>query len=269
MAEKTKKKTVAVPRSERKRHPRFYKFVKGLVFRLYPKMTQEGLENVPEEAAVYIGNHSQMHGPIVGELYFPVDRDIWCQSEMMHMKQVPAYAYKDFWSKKPVYIRWFFKIASYVIAPLADVIFNSADTIEVHRDMHIIQTFKDSSEDLENGRSVIIFPECYDKYNHIVYDFQQGFVDVGKYHYKKTKKEVLFVPFYIAPNLHKVCFGKPIRYNHENDKDVEKERICRYLKDEITSIAMALPRHKVVPYPNMSKKDYPLNIPDETKEDQN
>ena len=43
----------------------------------------------------------------------------------------------------------------------------------------------------------------------------------------------------------------------------ERSRICNYLMDEITSIACSLPRHTVVPYPNIPKKDYPCNIPEE------
>ena len=259
MKQENKKKTAAVPRSERKRYMGLYRVIRRLVLIFYKKIEQEGLENLPGEPAIYVGNHAQMNGPIIGELYFPVDRDIWCISEMMHMTQVPAYAYKDFWSNKPVYIRWFFKILSYIIAPIAHVVFNSADTIEVHKNFHIIQTFKDTTEDLENGRSVIIFPECYEPYNNIVYEFQPGFVDAAKHFYKKTGKDVCFVPFYNAPALGKVCFGKSIRFDHENDKEAEKERICTYLKEEITSIATALPRHRVVPYPNTPFRKRPYS----------
>ena len=37
-------------------------------------------------------------------------------------------------------------------------------------------------------------------------------------------------------------------------------RICRELMDAITQRACSLPEHRVVPYPNMPKKDYPTNI---------
>ncbi|MCR4840171.1 MAG: 1-acyl-sn-glycerol-3-phosphate acyltransferase [Lachnospiraceae bacterium] len=262
MAVNKNKKRAAVPRSERKRHMTLYRIIRGLVKFFYPKITHEGLENLPDEPAIYVGNHTQMNGPIIGELYFPVDRDIWCISEMMHMKQVPAYAYEDFWSGKPKYIRWFYKILSYVIAPVAHVVFNSADTIEVHKNLHIIQTFKDTTENLSAGKSVIIFPESREPYNNIVYEFQPGFVDAAYYHYKKTGKDVLFVPIYNAPALKKLCFGKPVRFNHENDKEAEKKRLCGYLKEEITRVATSLPKHKVVPYPNMRKKDYPYNRQD-------
>ena len=39
----------------------------------------------------------------------------------------------------------------------------------------------------------------------------------------------------------------------------EQERICNYLMDEISEVAYSLPRHRVVPYPNIKKKDYPYS----------
>ncbi len=36
--------------------------------------------------------------------------------------------------------------------------------------------------------------------------------------------------------------------------------------EEITRIAVGLPKHVVVPYANISKKNYPVNITNEVKE---
>jgi len=51
-----------------------YKFVKWLVWLFYPKMEVVGTENLPEEPALVVGNHTQMNGPIACELYFPGNR---------------------------------------------------------------------------------------------------------------------------------------------------------------------------------------------------
>lgn len=101
------------------------------------------------------------------------------------------------------------------------------------------------------------------KHNHIVYDFQYKFIDIAKFYYKKTGKELAFVPMYIAPKLKKICLGKPVRFCAAEPMDAERSRICTYLMDEITAIAEALPEHTVVPYRNIPKKDYPSNIPKE------
>lgn len=249
--------------AEEKQTSLLYRIIKRLVRTFYIKYEVEGMENLPDEPCIVVGNHTQMHGPLASELYFPGYSYTWCAGEMMHLKEVPEYAFTDFWSQKPKYTHWFYKLLSYLIAPLAVCIFNNANTIGVYRDGRIISTFRETVKRLNEGASVVIFPEHDVKYNNIVYEFQEGFVDIARLYYKRTGKELTFVPLYIAPNLHKMYLGKPIRFRSSAPKAEEHARICQYLMDEITQIARSLPEHTVVPYRNIPKKDYPFNIPRE------
>lgn len=242
-----------------------YRAIRGLVRVFYPKPTLEGLENWPEEPCILVGNHCQMNGPIVVELYIPGKRNIWCAGQMMHLKDVPAYAYQDFWSGKPKSVRWFYKGLSYLIAPLSVCIFNQAHTIGVYRDARIASTFKKTITALEDGANVVVFPEHLVPHNNIVYDFQDKFIDVARLYYKRTGKKLAFVPMYIAPKLRKTVFGAPVLYDPEAPKDLERVRVAGELMDRITELALNLPRHTVVPYANISKKDYPMNIPCEVE----
>jgi len=181
----------------------------------------------------------------------------------MHLKDVPEYAYRDFWSAKPKAVRWFYKLLSYVIAPLSVCVFNNANTIGVYHDTRILSTFKQTVQHLQNGSHVVIFPEHSAAHNHILCQFQDRFIDVAKLYFKRTGKEVSFVPMYLAPRLKKMYFGKPIRFCADHPMEEERQRICAYLMEQITEIAMSLPEHTVVPYNNIPKKDYPTNIPKE------
>ena len=214
-----------------------YRVIRWLVWLFSPKMKVEGAENIPPEPVLIVGNHTQMNGPIACEIYSPVKRYTWCAGEMMVLREVPAYAYRDFWSQKPKSVRWFFRILSYIIAPLSVVVFNNADTIPVWHDNRIITTFRQSMEKLQEGASMVIFPEHDVKYNHILYDFQDRFVDLARLYYKKTGQALSFVPLYIAPALKKMIYGKPIRFQPEASIQTERERICTYLKEEITRMA--------------------------------
>ncbi len=237
-----------------------YRGIKWLVRLFYPKITVEGAQNLPDEPVIVVGNHTQMNGPICCELYFPTDRYTWCAGEMMHLREVPAYAYQDFWSYKPGFIRPFYKLLSYVIAPLCVCVFNNARTIGAYHDSRALSTFKQTVRRLQEGVNVVVFPERDVPRNHIVYDFQDKFIDVAKLYYKRTQKELAFVPLYIAPSLKKMYLGKPIRFCAENPMEQERRRICDYLMESITQMASDLPEHRVVPYRNVSKKDYPSNI---------
>jgi len=237
-----------------------YRIIKWMVWVCYPRIEVVGKENLPEEPVIVVGNHTKMNGPISCELYFPTERYTWCAGEMMHLKEVPAYAFQDFWAEKPGYIRWFYKILSYAIAPLSTCVFNNANTIGVYHDSRILSTFKNTVAKLQEGASIVIFPEHDVARNHIVCEFQDRFVDVAKLYYKRTGKEVSFVPLYIAPTLKKMYLGKPIRFCSANPIEQERRRICEYLMDEITEIACELPLHTVVPYRNIPKRDYPTNL---------
>lgn len=245
-----------------------FRFLKKLVYLFYPKITLEGKENLPQEACVIVGNHAQLHGPIAAELYFSDDFYAWCASPMMTLKEVPAYTYSDFWSQKPKAIRPLFKLVSYIIAPLSVLIFNNARAVAVYKDKRIIKTFKESTELLNSGKSIVIFPEHDVKYNHIVYDFQEGFVDIARFYYKRTGKELSFVPLYVAPKLKKIYLGKPVKFSADNKNEEERRRICDYLMKEITDIAEGLPEHTVIPYRNIPKKYYPKNTDKEERNEE-
>lgn len=236
-----------------------FKVIKWLIKVCYPKIKIEGIENLPESPSIIVANHTQMHGPIACEVHFPENSAIWCAGQMMKLKDVPKYAFEDFWSQKPKYTHPFYKLLSYLIAPLSVVIFKNARTIGVYHDTRILTTFKTTIKRLEEGKHIVIFPEYDKKYNNIIYDFQEKYIDIAKLYFKKTGKKLNFVPMYIAPNLKKMYIGEPIEFMGEKPISEERGEISKYLMDEITNIATHLPRHKVVPYRNIPKKQYPYN----------
>lgn len=244
---------------EKKKIPVLYRLIKGTVRFFYGKMEVVGLENLPENNAVLVGNHTQMNGPIAGELFLPQHCYTWCAGQMMRLKEVPDYAFTDFWSQKPKWTHPFYKLLSYLIAPLAVYLFNHARTVAVYRDMRIMSTFKETIRLLKDGADILIFPEKDEKYNNILYRFQENFIDIAKLYYKKTGTALTFVPMYIAPKLKKMYIGKGIVFNSENPIEEERKRISSYLADEITDIARSLPLHTVVPYRNIPKKYYLTN----------
>lgn len=242
-----------------KKTSRTYRLIRWIVKTVYPKIEVVGEENLPDQPVILVGNHAQMNGPIACELYAPGTHSIWCAGQMMHLKEVPAYAYEDFWSKKPKAVRWFYKLLSYLIAPLSVCVFNNANTVGVYHDARIMTTFKQTVQKLQEGHHVVIFPEHDVPHNYIICQFQDRFIDIAKLFYKRTGKALQFVPMYLAPKLRKLCLGAPICFDPEAPIAQERERICKYLMDEVTRIACNLPEHTVIPYKNMPKKNYPRN----------
>lgn len=240
-----------------------YRMIRWVIAGCYPRIRVEGLEKLPEEPVILVGNHSQMNGPIAAELYGPGEHYTWCAGQMMHLKDVPEYAYRDFWWEKPKWQKPFYKLLSYLIAPLCVCIFRNARTIGVYHDARIIGTFKQTVKRLQEGANVIIFPEYAENDNHILCKFQEKFVDVAKLYHKRTGKCLRFVPMYLAPRLKTMYLGEPVTFDPQAPMEAERSRICRYLADQITGIATELPEHTVIPYRNIPKKQYGTNLPKE------
>lgn len=243
--------------------PGLYRVIRALVKAFYPRTAVVGAGALPARDCVIVGNHTQMNGPIVSELYIPGEPYTWCAAEMMTLSEVPGYAYRDFWSQKPRGVRWLYKPLSYIIAPLSVCIFNNARTIPVYHDTRIVTTFRKTIDRLAAGASVVIFPEYDAPYNNILYAFRDKFVDVARFYYKKTGRALSFVPMYVAPALRTVYFGAPVEYDPAAPPARERERVCAALMEAITALARSLPRHTVVPYRNIPKRLYPVNIPEE------
>jgi len=238
-----------------------YRVIRGLVWFFYPKMKLSGEENLPSGPCVIVANHSKMNGPIASELYTPGKHAIWCAGEMMHLKEVPAYAYRDFWSAKPRSVRWFYRVASYLIAPVSVCVFNNAGCIATYHDARVLSTFKETIRSLRDGTRVVIFPEHDVPYNHILCDFQDRFVDLGRMYHRATGEDLLFVPLYIAPRLRTMYYGEGVAFDSSAPAAEERTRICRELMDRITDLACTAPEHTVVPYPNVPRREYPKNLP--------
>ena len=246
-----------------------YKFWYKVVKSLYAKREFLGMENVPEEASIYVGNHAQMNGPLVSELYFPLKHLTWMVGEVANRKEFPAYAMKDFWPYKPKSVRWFYNMAAHMLAPLAEWLFSCADVIHLYRDHRIFTTCKTTIKCLNEGYNIIIFPECNDEYNHIVNDFESNYIDLAKMYYNRYKKILKFVPMYNAAKLQKVVFGKPIAYDPNVPIEEQRNTINTYLKEEITRLAQELPVHEVITYNNFGKSHYPKNKPELNTYEQN
>ena len=246
------------PYKNKKQKP-FFRFIKFMAKGIYPKRKNLGLENIPKEPAIIVGNHTHLFGPLYAEMYFPYKRYTWCIGHMLHLKEAPPYVFEDFWGHKPKKTHRWYKFWAKMLSPLMVYINKNAYTIGVYKDARGISTFKNSVKALKENNHIIIFPEKHEGFNHVVNEFQDKFVDLARFYYKETGKEISFVPMYNAHELKTVVYGKPIKFDGTKDIGEQRKEICEYLKKEITSLAEGLPRHRVVPYANIKKKHYPYS----------
>lgn len=238
-----------------------FRILQALIRLFFGRHTVVGADNLPQEPCIIVGNHAQMSGPIVSELHLPGRHYTWCAGEMMNRGEVAAYAFRDFWSFKPKATLWFYRILSHLITPLALCLFNNAHTVAVYHDVRLRNTLRESLGLLAAGESLVIFPEHNVPGNHILYDFQDRFIDLARMYHRRTGRTLSFVPIYVAPALRMTQIGEAIPSDPGAPADAERARIKAALMKAITDLAEGLPEHTVVPYRNIPKRLYPKNRP--------
>ena len=238
-----------------KKKPMLFRFIFFVVRVFYPKV-EVIQHDVIEPGSLMVANHAQIHGPITTYLFHPNPKKVWVISDMCHVKTVPKYAFEDFWGDSKIPFRWFFKLLSFLIAPISPYIMKHGGTIPVYKSIAITKTFQYTIQTLQKEEDVFIFPEGRSSHNPILNDFQTNFVDVARLYYKKHQKALSFYPVYIAPFAKKMVIGKKIEYNATNSIEEERIRICEYIKREITKMAFDLPKHRIIPYAKEKKKRY-------------
>lgn len=236
-----------------------FKILKFFVSIKYRKIKIDGLEDLPECDTIIVANHAQLNGPIIAELFMPENCYIWANGQMTDFREVPSYAMEDFFPYKKGWKRVFYKIASYLMAPLLPCIIKNARAIPVYHDIRLASTIKNTIRKLSAGKIILIFPEKHEKRNNIINQFREHFVDVARIYHRRTGKTISFIPMYIAPKLNYCCFGKKILFDPNADISFERHRITEFLEEEITSLGRSMPDHIVIPFDNISRGQYVSN----------
>lgn len=227
---------------------RIFRFFVKVFYRKPKVIFQEELNY--DKPIVYVCNHCKAHGPIS---YYLLGRNrirIWCTHEIMFWKSCPKYCYETFLNgnAKPKVFRWFFHFVSYLMTPICVIVFRGADAIPVYYDTRLVTTYNKTAQTINEGKDIVIFPETPPIHNEYLNKFNIGFIDTARFMKKKTGKEVVFVPTYLAPSIKTLIVGKPIEYDYSKDVKEQRIELVEKLQDEITSLAKKLPKHKVENY---------------------
>lgn len=236
-----------------------YKTIEFFAKIRYRKTKIINRELLEEKNTIIIANHTQLNGPIISQLYLPEDCYIWANGQMFTPREVPSYAMEDFFPYKRGWTRPFYKIASYLLAPLMPCMMENARAIPVYHDVRMASTLKKTIRLLTKGKNIVIFPENHEMRNNIVNMFRDQFVDVAKIYFRRTGEKIRFLPMYIAPTLDCCKIGEAIYYNPDSDIESERHRISEHLANEITRIGRSLPEHTVIPFDNISNSRYISN----------
>ena len=212
-------------------------------FNRHRMINLDHIQQNPDNPIVFLANHAEIYGPIASALCFPVPVRFWVINRMMFRKKdVNEYLYENTFSKKtflPVFIR---KTLSHILAWLSVNIMSSLRAIAVYRDspMKLRQTLRESTEALENGENLMIFPEHPDgKYEKGgISELSPGFLMLAEAWQKKSGKQLRIMPVYANREKRTFTFGDEVRYIPQNGYAAEQERILKEVHDQLLRLSV-------------------------------
>lgn len=210
----------------KKKHPIFNGF-KGFlkIFKRKPKTLYLGEK--PTEPCIVLSNHVGSSGPLTYELFADYQFRFWGTYEMNgDFKTLYKYLSKTFYHEKLHMPLWLARIWCVIAAPVAKGFYKGLELISTYTDMRFWGTLKESIETLQNGKSLIIFPEdssigYFDKMTH----FFSGFIVLAK----QALIKGLNLPIYITyfSKKHKtILYDKPILCSELLSTGETKEEIA-------------------------------------------
>ena len=218
--------------------PRWFAIIKGLlkIFIRKPKFIYLGDEI--KERSLILSNHVGAKGPLAWELYFKSPFRFWGTYEMnSSLPKVYVYLSKIYFHQKKHWPLWLSRILCVIAAPLLWVFYRGLNLISTYPDYRFRNTVKTSVEEIENNRSIVVFPEdSSNGYHDKLTMFFAGFVVFAKKCYKKGYDLPIYVA-YLKKKTKEMIIDKPVLYSELANLELSQQEIADKLCDRMNELA--------------------------------
>lgn len=220
-----------------RKQPIFSFFSKILFKPIFKAKTESLIENLPDKAII-VSIHAAKNGPISIAMSYPKFSAMWGHHDMLG-----TYKERFNYLRNVLYIQKMHKnklvatLKALYEAVFSIYIYKGMKVIGTYTDMRLISTVRSSMGVLDEGASVIIFPEdSSEGYFDEVKSAFPGFVILSMLYYRESGEDVPIIPAYISTKKKRFIIGTPI-YAHEMELDgLTKEEIADKVKDEINAL---------------------------------
>lgn len=215
---------------------------------IFKKCKTVSKEELTDEPAVYLCNHSGAIGPALMTMYFEKPHRTWIINYALDKELGPNYFFHDAFFGRSKKCKGFWRLLAKITMPLLRPLLWSSNPILVYHDRRITNTFKESIETLVNGESLVIFPESPVRATEFVSTVYDGFADIGRLYFKETGKRLKFYPVYCEKKNRIITVGEPITYDPDVPQREQRRTIAMHVQNGIDALARELPEHKPVPF---------------------
>lgn len=225
----------------KKKHHPFFRPVRGLATLCTPPHTTVWEAAYEGEPAVFAANHDRAYGPLIYCTRFELAKQLrpWVTDKMCFIKEVPRHIRGDFWWRPN---RWYSRFLdytiAYLIAPIVVGIMSGIDAIPVYKDRRITETFKESIAALNEGCSLLIFPERVESFDAYAASISQGFLHLAKKYHRETGKCLSFYPTYASAAKREIRVAPPAIYDPALPFTKQKLAISAYIETSMARMRM-------------------------------
>ena len=210
----------------------WFRFLKKIM-RLFVKESEfVYLGEKIEEPTIILSNHVGTSAPLAWELYGKLPFRFWGASEM-NDSLVSLYKYQTrvYYHEKKHWNLHLARLFCLLASPLTYMFYKGINLISTYRDIRFKKTISESIEAIDEGKSVIIFPEISDKgYLDVLEGFHPGFTVLGSVLLKQGKDVPITVAYY-KKSEKRYIVDRPVMLSEIFKEGVSREEIAKQLCD--------------------------------------
>lgn len=215
----------------------WFRFVKKIM-RLFIKPTEFiYLGEKINEPTIILSNHVGTAAPLAWELYGNLPFRFWGAHEM-NSGLIKLYKYQTrvFYHEKKHWNLHLARLFCLIASPLTNMFYKGINLISTYKDIRFKHTITESIQTLDEGKSVIVFPEISDKgYLDVLEGFHQGFTMLGSILLKKGKDMPITVA-YFRKNEKRYIVDRPIMLSDLFKDGASREAIAKRLCDRCNEL---------------------------------
>lgn len=233
---KSKNQELKVPSGKHFLWPLFRRIVK-LVYNKKPKIIN--LAGELKKESIVVANHSAMSGPPHFELYYPVKTCKWGAHEMFGNHKARTAYMRDILYIKKKHMKPGFKtsLKAWILAWLNPVVYKGMRNLPTYTDGRLGKTIKTSIKAIEQGYSVMVFPENSNEgYFDVLTEFFPGFVMLAQRYFVEKGKDIPVYPVYISVSKHYIVIDKPMFVQDYVNQGMNRYQIAEVFKDKVNEL---------------------------------
>ncbi len=209
----------------------WFRVIKRFIRIRYKKPTFVHLGDGFVPGSIIVSNHEGTDGPLSYELYADTPIRFWGAYEM-NSGQKTLYKYQTevyYHQKKHWNLKWA-KIFCLFASPVTYIFYKGLNLISTYPDVRFAITIKQSIKAIENGESIVIFPEDSTAgYQKELVSFFPGFVHLAESLYKKKGIDVPIHVAYFKKDERELIVDKPVYYSELSKNGESREEIAKRL----------------------------------------